>query len=76
MRINIRGFAERLDEAIKQSGKTNAQITEEIGMERKAIGKWRSGEGQPRLTYFARLCKCLNVSSDHLLGLSDKKEPR
>lgn len=76
MRIIIRGFAERLDEVIKQSGKTNAQITEAIMTERKAVGRWRHGEEQPRLTYFARLCKYLNVNPGYLLGLSDKRELR
>lgn len=66
-------FHERLRDLWLASGLTQKQIAERIGVERKSVGKWISGEFTPNLMSFIRLCKLFHVSADYLLfGKEDK----
>ncbi len=66
-------FHERLRCLWIASGLTQKQIAERIGAERKSVSKWISGEFNPSLLYFMRLCRLFHVSADWLLfGKEDK----
>lgn len=66
-------FHERLRDLWFASGLSQKQIAERIGAERKSVGKWISGECNPNLLYFMRLCSLFHVSADYLLfGKGDK----
>lgn len=66
-------FNERLRDLWLESGLTQKQIAERIGVERKSVSKWISGEINPNLMSFIRLCRLFHVSADYLLfGKEDK----
>ena len=65
-------FWDRVNQAVKESGMSKIQIADLMGVERKALSSrgdkssWHSGR-------LASFCRVVGVSSDWLLGLSDKK---
>ncbi len=64
-------FKQRLLEEIKQSGLTNKELAEKIGVSPEMITQYYTTKKLPKLDTFTKLCKVLNVSSDYLLGLKD-----
>ena len=70
------GFWDRIEEAVKDSGMSKAQIAEKMGVERKALYASKSAKGDTRSWHSGRLasfCKITGVSADWLLGLSTQK---
>lgn len=70
------GFWDRVEEAVKDSGKTKMQIAEEMGAERKSLYSTPSAQGKSRSWHSGRVasfCKATGVSADWLLGLSRSK---
>lgn len=71
------GFWDRVNEAIKQSGKSKYRIADEMGINRKALYVKSSTSGADSSWHSGRLasfCKVTGVSADWLLGLSPRKE--
>lgn len=66
----IRGFTDRLEKAIQDSGKTYNQVCREAGISRTLLYSLRTGERGASAFHVARLSGILQVSSDWLLGLS------
>lgn len=62
---------ERLAEAIRQSGMTQTELADKVGIKQPTIGQYLSGRAMPSLETFANLCRILDVSSDEILGLKD-----
>lgn len=60
-------FHARLRDLWLASGLTQKQIAERICADRKSVSKWISGEFNPNLLYFMRLCRLFRVSADWLL---------
>ena len=54
---------------IEHSEKSKTQIAEEIGVSKPTISQYLSGQIQPSLSTFARLCICLNCSADEILNI-------
>lgn len=69
----VRGLPDRLSMAIEQSKKTPAQVVAEVSISRSTLFAYLRGEKCPSAIVLARLSKCLSVSSDWLLGISNKK---
>lgn len=67
-------FHERLRCLWLASGLTQKQVAERIGAERKSVSKWISGEFNPNLLYFMRLCRLFHVSADWLLFGEEEKD--
>lgn len=65
-------FTERLNELIKISGKKQVDIAKEINVSKQCITDYKSGKSVPSLETLCALCRCLDVSSDYLLGLTDE----
>ena len=66
------GFWDRVEIAVKKSGKTKNQIAKEMGVERKSLYATKSANGSDRSWHSGRLasfCKVTGVSADWLLGL-------
>lgn len=60
-------LGERITLARKQAGLSQEQLGEKLGVSRQAVSKWESGQTNPDVTYVARMCRLLEVSSDWLL---------
>lgn len=70
------GFWDRVEEAVKDSGKSKSQLAREMGVGRKALCASPSAKGTDRSWHSGRVsafCKATGVSADWLLGLSDQK---
>lgn len=72
-RKTIKGFAERLEEAICESGMSTQEISEKANVCRTHLWKYRIDGVVPSSVTLMKLCKALNVSSDYLLGLEKNK---
>lgn len=65
-------FVERFNELVKTSGKTQVEIAKEINVSKQCVSDYKSGKSCPSLETLCMICRCLEVSSDYLLGLSDE----
>ena len=65
-------FTERFNELIKDSGKTQVQIANEIHVSKQCVTDYKSGKSMPSVETLYLICLCLDVSSDYLLGLTDE----
>ena len=61
---------QRLSEAIRQSGMTQAEIANRVGIKHQQISCYLKGQKMPALDTFANLCKVLDVSADDILGIN------
>ena len=67
-------FKERLKQAVFESGKSHEKIRRELMTSKRGLYEWMEGTRMPNTYYLIKLCRCLNVSADWMLGLSEKKE--
>ncbi len=65
-------FKKRFNELLKTCGKTQVEIAKLIGVSKQCITDYKSGRITPSIDTLYLLCKELDVSSDYLLGLTDK----
>lgn len=56
---------------IEWSAKSKSQIAKELGISKPTLSQYLSGQIQPSLTTFAKLCKVLGCSADEVLNLND-----
>ena len=65
-------IAERLQELRKQSGYSQEQVAEMLGLSRQAISKWESGQGKPEIDSIIKLTEIYHVSADYILLGTEK----
>ena len=65
----LQGFPDRLSKAIDESGKSFGQVCRETGISRTKLYDLKMGYQGPSALQLARLCNCLSVSADFMLGL-------
>ncbi len=65
--ITLEQIQHRLAEAIKQSGMTQNQIAEKIGVNRSQISCYLTARKMPALDTLANLCKVLDVDTNYIL---------
>lgn len=65
--ITIEQIQKRLAEAIKQSGMTQTQLAQRLGIKQPTIGQYISGRAMPALDTLANLCKILDVDTNYIL---------
>lgn len=65
-------IAERLQELRKQSGYSQEQVAEMLGLSRQAISKWESGQGKPEIDNIVKLTEIYDVSADYILLGTEK----
>lgn len=61
-------IAKNISDQIKYSGKTQAQIAEDLGVLHTAISQYVNGYTQPTLENLIKLCKSLNCGYEDILG--------
>lgn len=64
-------FKQRLKEELINSGLTNKELANRIGVSPEMVTQYFTTKKLPKLDTFAKICKTLDVSSDYLLGLKD-----
>ena len=69
--ITIEQIQKRLAEAIKQSGMTQTQLAQRLGIKQPTIGQYLSGRAMPALDTLANLCKILDIDANHILCIEE-----
>lgn len=70
--ITIERIKKNLQEAIKNSEKTQTEIANALRITQSMVSKYKRGEKIPSLDTFANLCIILDISADYLLGLTNE----
>ena len=65
----IKIFCSRLEEARKNIKKSQKEVGKILGISNVAYGAYERGDNEPSLATLVKICECLNVSADWLLGL-------
>ena len=60
-----------LQKAIRESGMSQKDICEKIGIRQATMSQYMSGRAMPALDTFANLCACLDLDSNEILGIID-----
>lgn len=63
-------FTTKLKDLRRQSGLSQEQLANRVGVSRQAISKWESGAGRPELENLVALADVFAVSVDALLGIA------
>lgn len=67
-------FQGRLKRAIKLRGYTQEKLAEKCGITEVTLSRYVRGGREPRAGAIRKIAETLNVSTDWLLGLSDKMD--
>ena len=70
--MELKEIQQRLRTAIKQSGKRQKDIANEIGVSAQTVSKYMKEDIFPALDTLSKLCVCIDVSADYILGIEDK----
>ncbi len=65
---------ERIKELRDENGLSDKDVEKGAGIANSSISQWRRGNCKPSLMNIVRLADYFEVSSDYLLGLSDRRE--
>lgn len=64
---------EKIVYILKQSNKTQKDLTDYLGVQKTAFTQWKLGKNTSYLKHISKIAEYLNVSADYLLGNSDIK---
>ena len=64
-------FVERFNEILKTCGISQVELARAVRVSKQCITDYKTGKSVPSLETLYLLCKCLDVSADYLLGLSN-----
>ncbi|MDE6585231.1 MAG: helix-turn-helix domain-containing protein [Clostridia bacterium] len=65
--ITLQQIQSRLAEAIKQSGKTQTEISQLLNVRQSNISHYIKGDKMPALDTLANLCKVLDLDANYIL---------
>jgi len=66
-------FCERLKALRLEKQITITQLAKEIGVSKLSIFRWENGKSMPNILILLKLAKFFKISSNYLVGLSNKK---
>jgi len=69
-------FNEKIKKLRKELKLTQQQVADSIEIRYQKYQLLEYGKNKPSFDTLAKLCICLNVSADYLLGISEIKERR
>ena len=52
---------------------TQEEFASRLGVTPQAVSKWERGNGLPDISLIEGICKVLNISANHLLGIEENK---
>lgn len=65
----------RIKELREEVGMTQKELADTIGVDRTSIAKWESGASGAKSEMLEKLASFFSVSTDYLLGRTDRKTP-
>ncbi|MCM1305852.1 MAG: helix-turn-helix domain-containing protein [Bacteroides sp.] len=72
--IVLNQIRSNLQNAIKQSGLQQKEISEKIGISQATISQYMSGRAMPALDTFARLCVALDLDANEILQITSENK--
>lgn len=69
-------FPTQLRDLIEANNTTIQAVAEVVGVSRQAVSQYCNGLTQPNADTIIKIAKHFNVSTDYLLGLTDKQTPK
>ena len=69
-----KNFGDRLHALRKEQKLILEKFAEPLGVTKQAVGRWEKGERQPSLALLSKIAESYEISTDYLLGLSDRRE--
>ena len=66
-------YMKRLRDLREDSDKTQQEISEILGTSQTMYARYERGANELPIRHLIKLCQFYNVSSDYVLGLTDKK---
>ena len=72
--VTIEDISKKLAEAIKQSGYTQKQIAEQVGVTQQQISSYIKGKNLPALDTLSKLCAFLDLDSNEILCIERPKQ--
>ena len=67
----MKEFCERLKETRKDSGMSQKEVAELVGVGASCYANYEQGIREPSLEILVKICEALDVSADFLLGIED-----
>ena len=64
-------FNERLKAIRMESGLTQKEVYEQLGLSQNGYASYEQGRTEPNIATLVKLCHIFDVSADYLLGLED-----
>lgn len=72
--IELEMMGARINDLIIDLGLNNVKISEELGVSKVAVGKWRNGQSEPTGSNMSGLARVLGTTADYLIkGKSENK---
>jgi len=71
--MDLAKFQERLKKLREEKNLSAESVSLEMGLDKNCIWLWENGKRKPGTDSICKLAKYFGVSSDFLLGLSDKE---
>ncbi len=71
--INLEKIKIELQNAIKNSPKTQVELAKKIGVKQQTVAQYLSGRAMPALDTFANLCAVLDLDANEILCVADYK---
>ena len=65
----------RIRELMKEQHISQKRLADELQVSYSSLNNYLHGRRWLSLNLIREVCRCLNISSDYLLGLSDQKHP-
>ncbi len=66
-------YTERLQQLREDRDLTQEQVANALGMKREQYRRYETGINEIKASHIIRFAKFYNVTTDYLLGLTDKK---
>lgn len=64
-------FSKRLKSLRQESGFTQQEVADKIGINRGSYSNWENGKREPTLENVVKLAKLFKTTTDFLLGVTD-----
>ncbi len=68
----IYGLYEKIKTLRVNSGMSQVQLAERLGVTKSAVNAWETGTNSPSLSYIIKLARIFGVSTDYLLGVNER----
>ena len=65
-------FAERLNKILEEFKISRYRMAKDLKVSQQTVANWCNGINEPKAKQIVIICKYLDVSSDYLLGLTEK----